>query len=313
MFIGVILCIRCPNYIYSQLFITSRRRVAVAKPTPPVNSCVIISSGPTTSMSRPRGGWSRETEKTLKTFGVDPMVITSDTHADHVKAGIIEFMNHAEDAGEILLITWNAYVDLPYLNRRENWRVIIDEVPQVDRFYPWICHAIFSSSPNKSISKKARGNDRVARVIVKDRAVLEELFEAQRDDVQEVFREFFRDLLSHNKDMFVDLDSWNRLVEQGEFTDDESLNRLFFISMLRPEAFSDAILLGANVRDSLVYHWLTRFHGYRFVEHGAIASQLRRFPEKHGFTFEDFLFHSTTPCQQDALQKDGDHRRQSPR
>jgi hypothetical protein len=50
------------------------------------------------------------------------MVITSDTHADHVKASIIEFMNHAEDAGEILLITWNAYVDLPYLNRRENWR-----------------------------------------------------------------------------------------------------------------------------------------------------------------------------------------------
>ena len=40
---------------------------------------------------------------------------------------------------------------------------------------------------------------------------------------------------------------WNWLVEQGEFTDDENLNRLFFISMLRPEAFSDAILLGANV------------------------------------------------------------------
>ena len=29
-----------------------------------------------------------ETQKTLKTFGVDPMVITSDTHADHVKASI---------------------------------------------------------------------------------------------------------------------------------------------------------------------------------------------------------------------------------
>jgi hypothetical protein len=223
-----------------------------------------------------------ETEKTLKTFGVDPMVITSDTHAGHVKASIIEFMNHAEDAGEILLITWNAYVDLPYVTRRENWRVIIDEVPQVDRFYAWMLPRNLSFLTEYLDLDVASVNDKVARVIVKDRSVLEELFEAQRDDVHEVFREFFRDLLSHNKDMFVDLDSWNRLVEQGEFTDDESLNRLFFISMLRPEAFSDAILLGANVADSLVYRWLTRFHGYRFVEHGAIASELRAFPKNTG-------------------------------
>jgi hypothetical protein len=223
-----------------------------------------------------------ETEKTLKTLGVDPMVITSDTHADHVKASIIEFMNHAEDAGEILLITWNAYVDLPYLNRRENWRFIIDEVPQLDRFYgPRLSRNLSFLTEHIDIEDSAV-NDRVATVRIKDRAVLEERLEAVRDDVEELFREFFRDLLSHNKDMFVDLDSWNRLVEQGEFSDDENANRLFFISMLRPEAFSDAILLGANVADSLIYHWLTRFHGYRFVEQGAIASQLRAFPKGTG-------------------------------
>ena len=110
--------------------ITSRRRVAVARPTPPVNSCVIISYRSNHLYVAPSRRLVAETQYTLKTFGVDPMVITSDTHAGHVKAGIIEFMNHAEDAGQILLITWNAYVDLPYLNRRENWRVIIDEVPQ---------------------------------------------------------------------------------------------------------------------------------------------------------------------------------------
>ena len=223
-----------------------------------------------------------ETQKTLKTLGLDPMVITSDTHMNHVKTGIIDFMNHAEDAGEILLITWNAYVDLPYLNRRQNWRVIIDEVPQVDRFYgPRLPRNLSFLTEHIDIEDSAV-NDRVATVRIKDRAVLEERMEAVRDDVEELFREFFRDLLSPNKDMFVDLDSWNRLVEQGEFSDDENLNRLFFISMLRPEAFSDAILLGANVADSLVYHWLTRFHGYRFVEHGAIASQLRPFPKNTG-------------------------------
>jgi len=149
---------------------------------------------------------------------------------------------------------------------RENWRFIIDEVPQLDRFYgPRLSRNLSFLTEHIDIEDSAV-NDRVATVRIKDRAVLEERLEAVRDDVEELFREFFRDLLSHNKDMFVDLDSWNRLVEQGEFSDDENANRLFFISMLRPEAFSDAILLGANVADSLIYHWLTRFHGYRFVE-----------------------------------------------
>ena len=223
-----------------------------------------------------------ETEKTLKTLGLDPVVITSNSHGGHVKASIIELINHAEDAGGILLITWNAYVDLPYLNRRENWQVIIDEVPQVDRFHPWMLPHNLSFLTEQIDIEEGGVNDKVARVVVKDRGLLEELFEAQRDDVHEVFREFFRDLLSHNKDMFVDLDSWNRLVEHGGFSDDENANRLFFISMLRPEAFSDAILLGANVGDSLVYHWLTRFHGYQFMEHGEIAGQLRRFPKHTG-------------------------------
>ena len=216
-------------------------------------------------------------------------------------------MNHAEDAGEILLITWNAYVDLPYLNRRENWQVIIDEVPQVDRFYAVVAPQSFL--PHRTNRYRGRRRERQGGEGQSQRqSRARRTIGGQRDDVDEVFREFFRDLLSHNKDMFVDLDSWNRLVEQGEFTDDENLNRLFFISMLRPEAFSDAILLGANVSDSLVYHWLTRFHGYRFVEHGAIAKSATCFPEKHGFAFENFLFHSTTPREQDALQKDGDHR-----
>jgi len=223
-----------------------------------------------------------ETQKTLRGFGLDPMVITSDTNPNHAKASIVEFMNQAEDTGEILLITWNAYVDLPYLNRRENWQVIIDEVPQLDRFYGWRLPRNLTFLTDYLDVEDSAVNDKVARVTINDSVRLEERLEAVRDDVEELFREFFRDLLSHNKETFVDLESWNRLVESKTFSDDENLNRLFFISMLRPGAFHNAILLGANIRDSMVYHWLTRFHGYRFVEHAAIKSQLRSFPVDTG-------------------------------
>ena len=41
-------------------------------------------------------------------------------------------------------------------------------------------------------------------------------------------------------------------------------------------------MLGANVEDSLVYDWLTRFHDCKFVEHEQIKSGLRKFPNDIG-------------------------------
>ena len=82
--------------------------------------------------------------------------------------------------------------------------------------------------------------------------------------------------------MFVDIASWNRLVENKDFSTDEEFNRLFFISMLNPEPFRDSILLGANVEDSLVYDWLKRFHDCRFIEHEPIKAGLRQLPNDIG-------------------------------
>jgi hypothetical protein len=133
-------------------------------------------------------------------------------------------------------------------------------------------------------------NDKIGRIVIKDRDALTELFQAARDDVHELFRPFFRDLLSPNKDMFVDLASWDRLVERGEFSDQNGSNRIFFLSMLRPRAFKDAILLGANIADSLVYRRLTRFHGYEFEELGPIKSQLGALPENLGSRLQISFF-----------------------
>ena len=72
----------------------------------------------------------------LQRLGVSAKIITSDTHPKRVKAEVIDFLRRARDQGEVLLITWSAFIDLPYVHRPEFWTVVIDEVPQVDRFYP---------------------------------------------------------------------------------------------------------------------------------------------------------------------------------
>jgi superfamily II DNA or RNA helicase len=77
----------------------------------------------------------QQTARTLRELGVEPTIITSETHEHRVKTSILKFLNDAQDAGEALLVAWNAHVDLPYFNRRENWQVVIDEVPQLDNHY----------------------------------------------------------------------------------------------------------------------------------------------------------------------------------
>ena len=44
-------------------------------------------------------------------------------------------MEGAPEAGLVLVVTWQAYVGLPYAPNEKNFQVIIDEIPQLDRFY----------------------------------------------------------------------------------------------------------------------------------------------------------------------------------
>jgi hypothetical protein len=169
-----------------------------------------------------------QTKRMLEGFGVQARAITSDTHANRVKSAIVDFLNATDDAGEVLLITWNAYVDLAYFNRSENWEVIIDEVPQLAGFYGWTLPRNLCCLTDHIDIAERSVNDKFGRIIVKDRDALEKLFVAARDDVHELFRPFFRDLLSPNKDMFVDLASWDRLVERGAFSDKDASNRICF-------------------------------------------------------------------------------------
>ena len=52
--------------------------------------------------------------------------------SDRVIADIVEHLKHTALDGEILFITHAALMLLPYFHRRQDWHVIMDEVPQAD-------------------------------------------------------------------------------------------------------------------------------------------------------------------------------------
>ena len=67
-------------------------------------------------------------------------------------------------------------------------------------------------------------------------------------------------------------------LERGQ----EEANKVHFVSMLRPEPFIGATIIGANIEDSLLYHWFRDWHGVEFVENSEIARRLRKMPETIG-------------------------------
>ena len=217
----------------------------------------------------------KQSELTMRKMGISPDVITSDTHPGHVRRNIIAYLN--DEIGSLLLVTWQAYVDLPYHNRPQDWQVIIDEVPQVDRFFPWKLPRNLHLLTEHVDCGPAEESSTLGLLMVKDRDALEEKLEDVRDDVDELFRPFFRELLNDKKQMFVDLGCWNRLVEDGEVSSKEESNRLYCLSLLLPEAVQGSIILGANIEDSLLARLLEK-EGLGLQKHEEITRNLRQVP-----------------------------------
>ena len=235
----------------------------------------------------------RQVKAMMEQVGVKPMMISSDTHKNGVARAIVEYLKAALDSGHVLLITLEAYINIPFFPKRENWQVYIDEVPQVDT-----CHRFRLPRNMDRIANHVEVLDRVNNDVVsvapKDAQRLEHLFDAVRDDLDEPLIPFFKHLTSDNHNVFVEASDWKRLVEKGQFSGRDDLNEITFVSMLNKKPFEGSVLMGANVRSSMLFDWLQRFHGLRTREFVEVSDQLREEPSNkrcqiHYF-FEDVHF-----------------------
>jgi hypothetical protein len=214
-----------------------------------------------------------QTRQQLEVFGVTADVITGGTYKRNVKAEIIRYLKKPPEVGAVLLITWQAYVDLAFFPRREAWTIVIDEVPSVDSFYrPMLPRNAQRLSDHLKLLPLQIPD--VALVEAHDASDLKQLLDEPRDEMIDVLRQLFVDVLSGNKHVYVDVPSWTRLVVNGEVSKVHEKNRVYFLSMLRPEPLLGATLLGANVEDTLLYHWF-RSKKVRFEREEGITNRLR--------------------------------------
>ena len=70
-----------------------------------------------------------KTVKELRRRGLNVNVINTGTHPKTVRRQIIKALKEAPEDGLVLVVTWQAYVGLPYFPGEKNFQVIIDEIP----------------------------------------------------------------------------------------------------------------------------------------------------------------------------------------
>jgi hypothetical protein len=207
-------------------------------------------------------------------------MINSDTDPDRAKRAIVEYLKGAGQEGEVLLITHSAYLSLPYFHRREHWKIFIDEVPQFDVPYKWRLPKNWHLLA-EHVEVERGVNESVFQIRAKDRGKLKRTLESPHDDVFDVFRPMLNDLLNENRQVFINRQTRDRLEgigfihTRGKEKENPPNNYMYFLSILGPKAFENVTLLGANLEHSLLFPWLSRFHGRPLIEDVAIKANLR--------------------------------------
>lgn len=217
-----------------------------------------------------------QTAKQLEELKLKHTIICHENTTDSVRKSVIEHLKKCKSTGNILLITWDTYSNLPYFHHRENWAIYIDEIPQVDVFHnpPLAFNYDFLTD---YISLGGPLNETLSHVVVNNPTTLRHHLErdAWKDVTYQEVAKILKDALSSGKDLFVDTASWNRVINGTSIEKSLDKNRIFFISMLNSSLFQGVTLLGANVDKSMLFAWLTGYHRMKFYKHTAISGKLR--------------------------------------
>lgn len=217
-----------------------------------------------------------QTMADLESIGVSAKTINSNTNSGNVKKEIMKHFDTARSIGNVLLITWAAYSELPNFTNKSNWEIYIDEIPQVD-FYqkftiPYNQHLL---SDHLEVARPI--NEHISLIKPKNADSLNSHLknECKLDAIINGFKTIFNHALTTNYDLFVDTLSWTNICEFKIISDTQKNNTVYLLSMLNPNLLTGTTLLGANIEKSMLYAWMTRYHSVNFEQHYEITSSLR--------------------------------------
>ena len=200
-----------------------------------------------------------------------------------VIADIVEHLKHTAQDGEILFITHSALMLVPYFHRRQDWHVIMDELPQADwcaEFSIADTHRLITDCLTVDAEAASVADNRYVRAVPKDHAALERMARNKNcDQVFDIFQQFANVLISPHWAAYVLDDQFANLINgAGE------KRKLLAFSHLKPSllgGFASATIMGACFRQSMLYQ-LWSAAGVQFRPHKPITRRLRYTKHSNG-------------------------------
>lgn len=197
-----------------------------------------------------------------------------------VQDAIFEHLNKTGPLGEVILLTHETFLHLPYWHRRDLWTIIFDEVPQIDQ------HSPFHLSVNHQyLTDHLITDDHDAlhyRLRPKNKQEIKRYRDnKQRDDVVALFTGIASLILGEHWSVFVRKEQWHRHID-GET--ENGRHALDVFALLEPsvfDGFSSVIVMAAMFEESLLYlYWANE--GVEFSQHGPITEGLRYHEHTNG-------------------------------
>jgi hypothetical protein len=196
-----------------------------------------------------------EVKAQLDRLHVSSIVITHESTERPVRE-LLETIRTMGSHDAVVLSTHASYFEMPYFHQPENWKVWIDEVPQLDSFLPLrlprshrLLGELLSVRPV---------TDTVGIVEEKEAGCVRDFLDRPRDDLETPLEPLLHSVAHPWKQVFVGLKSWGRVHEQEVVSQNDELNTIYFCSILGHQPFQEATVLAARFEDSLVCDWFRR-------------------------------------------------------
>ncbi|KJS41167.1 MAG: hypothetical protein VR70_05300 [Rhodospirillaceae bacterium BRH_c57] len=210
-----------------------------------------------------------------------------DVQEGRVQDAILGHLRHASPHGEVILLTQEAFLRLPYWHRRDLWTVIVDEVPQVDRHFPFrlsVNHRYLTDhlavEDFDALHYRLRPGNRQQIENYRDNR--------QRDDVLALFKGVADLVIGEHWSVYVRKEQWHRHLDDATENGQHGLD---IFALLEPsvfEGFAEVILMAAMFEESLLYIYWTN-QGVEFIDHESITAGLRYHEHQNGNLVE-FLY-----------------------
>lgn len=182
--------------------------------------------------------------------------------------------NYQYDAGEILFITHAALFNVPYFHRKNDWKLIIDEIP--DPFTDLSLqlpdnHSLVTSHFDLK-TRSAYYSDLTAKP--DSEAHIKAMFDNKGfDKVNQVFNPLLTAYFDEHKSLFVNSSTWMAVAEDRDKKQELPVSSLLLPSYL--DGFKDVTVMGAMFEESILAQVWNEKLGVEWSVYEPIQNYLR--------------------------------------